>query len=346
MSKIESHPSGHEPRPSTLDLRTSVPPTLLLIKPGSLGDVVHALPVAAALHDAMPGTKLAWVVDPRWQPILEGNPAISRCIPFPREQFRGVTGTAKAVGWFAGLRDLQPSVAVDLQCLLRSALVAACSRAGRRIGLSDAREGAARFYHATAAVNDRMHAVDRYLAVLPLLGVAIPEHPRFDIGAGDPIPGFDTTGFVLLHPFARGAGKSLSADHVRRMCEMLSPRPVVLAGVGNAPSNLPANTHNLANRTTLRQLIWLIRRAATVISVDSGPMHLAAAANVPLLSIHTWSDPRKVGPHSETAFIWQGGEIRRQSLRGDAPLLPEQPINETDLEAIATWGITVPPASS
>lgn len=327
MSNVERPKSGTGPQPSTL----------LLIKPGSLGDVVHALPAAAALHDAWPDTKLAWVVDPRWQPILEGNPAISRCIPFPREEFRGVAGMAKAVGWFAGLLDLQPSVAIDLQCLLRSALVAACSRAERRIGLSDAREGAARFYHATAAVNDRMHAVDRYLAVLPLLGVAIPGHPRFDIGAGDPVPGFDATGFVLLHPFARGAGKALSADHIGRLCETLAPHRVVLAGVGDVPTGLPANVLDLANRTTLRQLIWLIRRAGAVISVDSGPMHLAAAASVPLLAIHTWSDPRKVGPYSASASIWQGGEIRRQSLGGDAPLPAERPIEHADLEAIAAW---------
>lgn len=311
--------------------------TILLIKPGSLGDVVHALPVAAALHDALPHTKLAWVVDPRWQPILEGNPSIDHCLPFPREDFHGASGLGRAVRWYAGLGGLQPSVAIDLQCLLRSALIAAASHAELRVGLSDAREGAARFYHSVAQVSGSQHAVDRYLSVLPLLGVEIPAEPRFDIGAGDPIPGFDATGFVLLHPFARGFGKSLSADQIRRLCAMLMPRPVVLAGIGDVPSDLPANVVALANRTTLRQLIWLIQCAGAVVSVDSGPMHLAAAASVPLLSIHTWSDPRKVGPYSKSAFLWQGGEIRPQNLQGNPPLLPERPIEDRDLEAIAAW---------
>ena len=78
---------------------------------------------------------------------------------------------------------------------------------------------------------------------------------------------------------------------------------------------LPGNTINLLNQTTIRQMIWLVGAAAFVVSVDSGPMHIAAAINPRLLSIHTWSDPRLVGPFSEEAWIWQGGEIRRQQLR-------------------------------
>jgi len=66
-------------------------------------------------------------------------------------------------------------------------------------------------------------------------------------------------------------------------------------------------------------------------------MHIAAALDARLLSIHTWSDPRKVGPYSEKAWIWQGGEIRPQRL--DAPLLPEKPITPADLDAIAAWAI-------
>ena len=66
---------------------------------------------------------------------------------------------------------------------------------------------------------------------------------------------------------------------------------------------------NLLNRTTLLELIWLIRRAQWVVSVDSGPMHMAAALTANLLSIHTWSDPRLVGPYQAEAWVWKGGEL-------------------------------------
>jgi ADP-heptose:LPS heptosyltransferase len=68
---------------------------------------------------------------------------------------------------------------------------------------------------------------------------------------------------------------------------------------------------NLLNQTTLLQLIWLIRAARFVISVDSGPMHIAAAVTSQLISIHTWSDPRRVGPYNAEAWIWKNGELLR-----------------------------------
>ncbi|MDD5200488.1 MAG: glycosyltransferase family 9 protein [Terrimicrobiaceae bacterium] len=311
------------------------PSAILLVKPGSLGDVVHALPVAAALHRAFPRARLAWVIDPRWEPVLAENPAVAERIPFARERYRGVTGTLRAAQWLAGLRDRRPALAIDLQGLLRSALIVRASRAAHSIGLSDAREGATAFYEQTAAVTPRQHAVDRYLSVLPLLGLEIPTRPEFPLGPGEPIERALPNDFILLHPFARGPGKSLADADIIGLCERLAPAPVVLAGIGVAPAALPGNVINLANRTTLAELIGLLRLARAVVSVDSGPMHLAAAIGARLLSIHTWSDPRRVGPYSADAWIWQGGDLRPQHL--DAPLLPEQPITPRDLDAIAAW---------
>jgi ADP-heptose:LPS heptosyltransferase len=91
----------------------------------------------------------------------------------------------------------------------------------------------------------------------------------------------------------------------------------------------------LLGKTSLLELISLLRGASFVVSVDSGPMHLAAALEVPLLSIHTWSDPRLVGPYSENAWIWQGGEIRRQNL--DAAPLPERAFTSADAAAIGEF---------
>lgn len=91
-----------------------LPSSILLIKPGSLGDVVHALPVAAALHHAWPHARLSWVIDPRWEPILAGNPAIAERIPFARERYRGLSGLLHAARWLAGQRHRRPDLAIDL----------------------------------------------------------------------------------------------------------------------------------------------------------------------------------------------------------------------------------------
>jgi ADP-heptose:LPS heptosyltransferase len=277
------------------------------------------------------------VIDPRWEPVLAGNPAIAARVPFDRARYRGPAGLLRAARWLASLRPLQPDLAIDLQCLLRSALIARAARSRRVVGLSDAREGAGAFYDQAARVTPAQHAVDRYLAVLPLIGIPIPERPEFFLGEGQPVAEALPDEFLLLHPYARGAGKSLTAEDIRGLCERLAPRAVVLAGVGQSPGALPGNVADLTGRTTLGQLIWLLRKARAVISVDSGPMHLAAAVGAPLLSIHTWSDPRRVGPYSGTAWVWQGGELRRQNL--DAPALPEQPIRPRDLDLWASWAM-------
>ena len=95
------------------------------------------------------------------------------------------------------------------------------------------------------------------------------------------------------------------------LCNHLSPFPVVVVGVGDflKHRHLPYNGYNLMNKTSLRQLIWLIRRASWTLSVDSGPMHLAAAISDRLLSVHTWTNPKMVGPWTPTAFVWRDSQI-------------------------------------
>jgi ADP-heptose:LPS heptosyltransferase len=123
--------------------------------------------------------------------------------------------------------------------------------------------------------------------------------------------------YIVLHPFSRGEGKSLTPEAIGAFIHAFrkkSTLPIVLAG---APRDLPdfgAGVIDLLGRTSLSELIGLMRGASYVVSVDSGPMHLAAALGVPLLSIHTWSEPRLVGPLSKNSHIWQGGQILEQNL--------------------------------
>ena len=307
---------------------------LLLIKPGSMGDVIHALPVAAAIRRAWPGVELTWVVDPRWAPLFEGNPAVSRIRLCPREEFRGPRGWARALRWYPDLGGLRPDYAVDLQGLMRSALIAKFCRAKVVVGLSDAREGSRLFYRRCAHTLADEHAVLRYRRCLPLLGV--PDGCEFFIppGTAPAIP----PGGIVLHPFARGAGKSMDAGAIRAFVSAFqekSTRPIVVVGMGELPASLPAGVVDLSGKTSLAELIGVLRTARFVVSMDSGPMHLAAAIGVPLLGVHTWSDPRLVGPFSKEAWIWQGGEIRLQDF--GKPPLAEKPFTRESAREIARF---------
>ena len=273
---------------------------------------MHTLPAVAAIHDAYPKAEITWVINPEWTTLLRGNSDIDHVHIFPRGEFRGLRIPRSMWPWLKKTKALRPDVAFDFQGLLRSALIGRVSRPREFWGMSDGREGSRLLYHQVAKVDRGAHAVDRYLKLAEAFGVAIPQQLRFPLPTGDPLPRFDPyPPFVLLHPFARGPRKSLSNAVIEEFCHAFEPLRIVVVGKTARKINVPDNCVNLANQTTLLQLIWLIRAARFTISVDSGPMHIAAAVTSQLLSIHTWSDPRRVGPYNREAWIWKNGQLLR-----------------------------------
>ena len=320
--------------------------TALVVKPSSLGDIVHTLPAVALIKRAHPHLAIRWVVRSEFAPLLDGNPDLEGLIDFPRSQMRGLGGVFKLLRWSGkALRDPDPpDLVIDFQGLARSGVMARRSGARETVGLSDAREGASLFHRWQVEVDPSGHAVDRYLEVPRSLGIDCADAAQlFRLPEGNSPKGVSLPEepFVLLHPFSRGEGKSLSAEMARSLCDHLAPFPVVVVGRADEElTDLPAGTTNLLNRTTLPELIGVTRRAASVISVDSGPMHIAAAIVPPekLISIHTWSDPCKVGPYPREALVWKNGRLaargdyeREDSGGGNQGRLPEG----KDLELIA-----------
>lgn len=300
--------------------------SLFIVKPSSLGDIVHTLPAVHLLKQAHPHLSIRWISNPEWMPLLAGNPDLTEVIPFPRKEFRGIGGAAKFFLWSrtlnAGTRDL-PELTLDFQGLLRSALISKARGSNAIVGMSDAREGASLLHDHVVPVDPGAHAVDRNLEIPRFLGVeANPEALNFHLPPGEKPSHPDLPQeYLLIHPTSRGAGKSLSHDILQTICDCLAPRPVVIVGrEGNPPELRGKHIHSLINQTSLGELLWLIHHAKACLSVDSGPMHLAAAAGVPTLGIHTWSDPRKVGPYQSTAQIWKGGRIasRHEFQEADA----------------------------
>ena len=286
--------------------------SILIIKPSSLGDIVHTLPAVAAIREANPTATITWVINPEWAPLLRGNRDIDHVHIFPRGEFRGLGAPKSLLPWLKKTRALQPDVALDFQGLLRSALIARFSGARELFGLSDGREGSCFFYHHIARVDRRGHAVERYLKLAETFGAPLRGPVRFSLPTGDALPRFDEhEPFVLLHPFARGRGKSLTDRAVREFCEACAPTRVVLVGKSKLRVKAPDNCLDVTNQTTLLQLIRLIRTASFVVSVDSGPMHIAAALTDRLISIHTWTDPRRVGPYNSEAWVWRNGELQQ-----------------------------------
>ncbi|MBP6602475.1 MAG: glycosyltransferase family 9 protein [Verrucomicrobiales bacterium] len=288
---------------------------ILIVKPSSLGDIVHTIPAVESLSRSAPQAKINWLANTEWCPILDGIPFLHEVIPFPRREFKGFFGLFRAAHWAdQKLRFCGYDLVIDFQGLFRSAYLAASTKANRVVGFEHSREGAAFFYNEKAIVENwhGRHAVDRNLDLVASLGVDV-SSPTFLFPAGEEVrvlPDFPVAP-VLLHPFSRGLGKSLSIPEVRELCEQLAPHPVLLVGIPEQPLSemWPGNVIDLLGKTNLRQLLHLLRLAAWTVSVDSGPMHLAAGISDRVLSIHTWSNPAMVGPWRKSSWIWRESRL-------------------------------------
>jgi len=289
---------------------------ILVVKPSSLGDIVHTLPAAAAIHRAAPDAKIDWLVNTEWKPLLEGVPFLDRILEFPRREFRGLSGLFRARSWVGQtLGSAAYDLALDFQGLFRSAYLARRS-GGCSVGFRRSREGARWFYDRSVEVSDwdRCHAVDRNLSLASALGAA-EEAPCFPLPPGTaptdlpPLPEAP----VVLHPFSRGAGKSLSIREVRELTDLLAPHPVVVVGTpaGTPQDGWSEHVVDLSGKTSLSELIYVLRLAAWTVSVDSGPMHLASGITDRVLSIHTWSNPAMVGQYPANAWIFRESRLVR-----------------------------------
>lgn len=286
---------------------------VLVVKPSSLGDIVHTLPSVHLIKKTWPHLQISWLVNAEFSALLEGNPDLADVVTFPRQLFRGLQGRMRFFSWLKEFRlRPAPDAALDFQGLFRSGFIARSSRAPFIVGLSDSREGSRFFHHLRVPVEPEAHAVERYLSIARAFGaegeVAFP----LPLGQAPDVADCDfENDYIVLHPFSRGEGKSLTHSQVANFCLRMAPLTVYIVGRYEAAHllTLPENTTNLLNQTTLPELAWLMRRAAYIVSVDSGPMHIAAAITGRLLGLHTWSDPRRVGPWHPDAWVWKAGHL-------------------------------------
>jgi len=312
------------------------PRRILLVKPSSLGDVIHSIPLVSAIHAHWPDAEIRWLILPAWRSLIEGHPGVSGTILFPRDKFRGPSGWIRSLAWLRTLRDWNPDLAIDLQGLFRSALFSRISGASRVVGLSDAREGA-RFLHGERVdVDKKAHAVTRYLSVLDVLGIPKPEKHEFLLPAGNLPGGFNADiPYLVIHPFARGEGKSLNDEMVNAFARGAAGARIVVVGRGEFPKNPEPNLEDWTNRTDLLELTAIMRGASFIVSSDSGPMHLATALHPSrTLAVHFWSDPLKVGPCYPESLVWKNGRLSRVSALDDSSRVEGRAPSDAEMDEL------------
>lgn len=307
----------------------NAPLRILIIKPSSLGDIVHALPVLAAVRRSYPSAHIAWLVGANFEALLRSHPLIDETIPFDRAHYGKMWRSWRAFADFWRLvRDLRRrkfDLVIDLQGLIRSGLMAYFSGARQRVGFAAAREFAWLFYSRRVRIPSSVkHAVEHNLHLAREVGLTI-EPVDFPLAITDaerdrarqllesaadnrPVPRI--TAIVIG---ARWSSKIWPADRFTELIDRLHLEGEVRCVLLGAPSDRTISDEiikragrpplDLVGRTNLRELTALLELAERVICLDSGPMHIAAALGKPVVAIFGPTNAAKTGPYSPLATV-------------------------------------------
>ena len=295
--------------------------SFLIVRLGALGDIIHAVPAAAALRAAFPDARIDWVVDAKHRAMVDLITVVDRTIALERSTIAGWADVARR------MRQSSYDAAIDLQGLLKSAVLARASGAARVLGFSiwHLREKTARpFYSETddgglrprpdpgEGQPDTDHVIFKNLRLLRTLGInderiAFPFAEVDSDALHEVRAELDDRPFALINPGAAWPNKRWPPDRYGEVASFLSEvrhlRSVVLWGPGEeglarAVAEASAGSARIAPPTGLSDVLALSRAASLMVSGDTGPLHLAAAAGTPIVAIFGPTDPHRNGPWS------------------------------------------------
>ncbi len=287
--------------------------SVLIVRLGALGDLVHALPAVAALRDAWPEARIDWLVDARYRALLDFVPVVNRVIVV------GSPGLSLG-GVVRSLRRERYEIAIDLQGLIKSAVLARLSGAREVVGFATPllRERAARLFYITQAEAEAEaggHVIAKNVGLLRVLGVTsgpwtfpltvpasgVVNEVRGLLGIGE------DHRFAVLNPGAGWPNKQWPPERFGQVARHLSEhqgwRSVVLWGPGERPLAdvvvaASGGAADVAPPTGLGEVLALARAAALLVAGDTGPLQLAAALGTPTVGIFGPTNPARNGPWS------------------------------------------------
>ncbi|MEP6945070.1 MAG: lipopolysaccharide heptosyltransferase I [Acidobacteriota bacterium] len=283
---------------------------ILIVKLSAIGDIVHALPAAAAIRSHFPDAEISWVAEQRSAEIVRGCPAVDHLIEIDTRSLRGgkvIDEVLIEMGRQArAVRQRKYDVAIDFQGLIKSAVIAKVSGAKQRWGFarSAMREPAGRFLLTdTVEIPERTHVIRKNLRLaaaamgfayddskleFPIATTAehTAEADAIALQAGGP--------FAILNPGGGWVTKLWHAEKYGRLSDLIYEETGMTSVVVTGPSDADLAAKVAAGSRTgrlihaqpgLKAFYELARRAAVYIGGDTGPTHIAAAAGTPIVGI-------------------------------------------------------------
>ena len=309
---------------------------ILIVKLSAIGDVIHTLPSLAALRTLYPKAHITWVVEKAAADLVINHPFLDTVIVSSRKRWGRKLAAGRLPGawrdfrvFLARLRARRYDLVIDFHGLFKSAMVVALSGGERKLGYDSLQELSGLFYNEKIPEDMQKHAVDRYLDFPRYLGAAIdkvefvlPADSRAEANALALLAehGLSRQRFVAINPVAYWKTKLWDNDKFAVLADDIFEKlglPVVFTGTeveAIAPILKAMRTKgvNLAGRTSLLELAAVYRKADTVVTTDSGPMHLAAAVGKKVVALFGPTDPARTGPYG----------VGHTVIRSDLPCSP------------------------
>ncbi len=300
-----------------------MPMRVLVVRVGAMGDVLHALPAVAALRRARPTWEIGWAVDRRWMPLLEGDgrrPGANRLHVVPTKDWAARPVSLRTLEQIrslrAELRAARYDMCVDMQGTIRSAVIGWMALTRQLVGYRDPREAAAGWLYGRRMDRRGRHVVEQGCALLcDALGVELvpgavelPVNGEAERWCDELLRGLGP--ICVLAPTAGWGAKMWPAERYGRVARELTDRgytvlvnesgahDVVADGVVEASGGAAVTV-----RSSVAEMVALLRRASLVIAGDTGPLHLAAALERPVLGLFGPTDPARNGPYGTRARV-------------------------------------------
>ena len=287
----------------------------LIVRLGSLGDIVHTLPAIAALRDSFPGARIDWLVERKWAALLDGNPDLNETVMFDRGSWGVLRNCVRR------LRARRYTCAIDFQGLYKSAILTVLSGAPRRVGFNRhaAREGIAAALYTQRAACPTGHVVVQNLALAEAVGarktvcrfpVQVPPEAEAEVSRWLASSGLGE--FFVLSPGGGWRSKCWPPERYGELCRDLERRYGWGGAVNHGPGEeevaeavcrAAAPAKPLLLSADIPQLMALLRRAKVVVAGDTGPLHLAVALGTPVVGLYGPTDPQRNGPYSHEDIV-------------------------------------------
>lgn len=298
---------------------------LLIVKLGSIGDVVHALPTLNALRRRFPKMHISWVVEPKSRDILVGHPALDELIVFKRTGST-IKTLAALPHLIRRLRRAKYDVLFELQGNLRGALLAGLSgtpmRLGFGVGSSRLEWPSALFTNVKVSEGDASHVIEKNLSFAGKLGakdgevsfrIAVGKEERGYVSSFLKREGIEEKKIIILHPGADSFTRRWPGERYAELADEIKARfedtAIVLTHSPREKSLVEAIVRRSQSNplvfspTTLGRLIALLDRCRTMVASNTGPLHIAAALGKRVVGLYGPIDPKRNGPYGERNFV-------------------------------------------